>query len=105
ADLGAATQRTRQVTISTAFAFAVLVSVGVQPACMVYAAAWLIAGRCERTAPVTVVFNAAQYVLSLAGDADQSTGASGGANDVNKFEGVRRSVPHHDVRRDLRVSG
>ncbi len=56
-----------KVTISTAFAFAVLVSVGVLPACMVYAAAWLIAGRCERTAPVKVVFNAAQYVLSLAG--------------------------------------
>jgi diguanylate cyclase (GGDEF)-like protein len=56
-----------KVTISAAFAFAVLLCAGVLPACVVYAAASSIADLSERTAPVKVVFNAAQYVLSLAG--------------------------------------
>jgi diguanylate cyclase (GGDEF)-like protein len=56
-----------KVTISTAFAFAVLLCVGVLPACVVYAGASVIADLSERTAPVKVLFNAAQYVLSLAG--------------------------------------
>lgn len=58
-----------KVTISTTFAFAVMVSVGVLPACIVYAGASVIADLYERTATVKVVFNAAQYVLSLAGAA------------------------------------
>jgi diguanylate cyclase (GGDEF)-like protein len=58
-----------KVTISTAFAFALLVSVGLLPACIVYAGASTIADLYQRTASVKVVFNAAQYVLSLAGAA------------------------------------
>ncbi len=56
-----------KVTISAAFAFAMLLCAGVLPACAVYAAAVMIVDLWERTAPVKVVFNAAQYVLSLAG--------------------------------------
>src|SRR5207244_2698490 len=40
---------------------------GVLPACVVYAGASVIADLSGRTAPVKVLFNAAQYVLSLAG--------------------------------------
>ncbi len=56
-----------KVTISAAYAFAVLLDTGVLPACAVYAAASVIADLCVRTAPAKVIFNAAQYVLSLAG--------------------------------------
>jgi diguanylate cyclase (GGDEF)-like protein len=56
-----------KVTISTSFAFAVVLCVGVLPACAVYAAALVIADLWSRTAPIKIVFNAAQYVLSLAG--------------------------------------
>jgi diguanylate cyclase (GGDEF)-like protein len=56
-----------KVAVSTAFAFAMLLCVGVLPACAVYAAASATADLWARTAPVKVVFNAAQYVLSLAG--------------------------------------
>ena len=56
-----------KVTISTAFALAIVLDVGVLPACAVYAAASAIADLSARTAPIKVLFNAAQYVLSLAG--------------------------------------
>jgi diguanylate cyclase (GGDEF)-like protein len=56
-----------KVAVSTAFAFAALLCVGVLPACAVYAAASAIADLSARTAPIKVVFNAAQYILSLAG--------------------------------------
>ncbi len=56
-----------KVAVSTAFAFAMLLCVGILPACAVYAAASATADLSARTAPVKVVFNAAQYVLSLAG--------------------------------------
>jgi diguanylate cyclase (GGDEF)-like protein len=56
-----------KVAVSTAFAFAMLLCVGVLPACVVYASASVTADVCARTALVKVVFNAAQYVLSLAG--------------------------------------
>jgi diguanylate cyclase (GGDEF)-like protein len=55
------------VTISTAFAFALLLTAGPLPACAVYALASVIADLIGRTAAVKVVFNAAQYVVSLAG--------------------------------------
>jgi PAS domain S-box-containing protein len=55
-----------KVTVSTAFAFAVLLSVGVLPACAVYAAASVIADLSARTAATKVVFNAAHYVLAVA---------------------------------------
>ena len=56
-----------RVAVSTAFAFAVLLCAGVPAACVVYAAASAIADLSARTAPIKVVFNSAQYVLSLAG--------------------------------------
>jgi diguanylate cyclase (GGDEF)-like protein len=54
-----------RVTISTAFAFAILLMFGVVPAMVVYAAASMIADGVQRTARVKVVFNGAQYVLTL----------------------------------------
>src|ERR1022692_1670019 len=56
-----------KVTISTVFAFAVLLTTGVLAACAVYALASVIADLSARVAPVKIVFNAGQYVLSLAG--------------------------------------
>src|ERR1035438_2274855 len=56
-----------RVAVSTAFAFAVLLCAGVLAACVVYAAASAIADLSARTTPIKVVFNSAQYVLSLAG--------------------------------------
>lgn len=55
-----------KVAVSTAFAFAALLCVGVLPACAVYAAASAIADLSARMAPSKVVFNSAQYILSLA---------------------------------------
>ena len=55
-----------KVTISTPFAFAMLLSFGAAPAMVVYAACSVIADCRERTAPIKVVFNAAQYVLTIA---------------------------------------
>src|SRR5947209_4466226 len=54
-----------QVTISTAFAFAILLRFGVGPATLVYVASVVIAGIAERDAPVKVLFNAAQYALAV----------------------------------------
>jgi diguanylate cyclase (GGDEF)-like protein len=56
-----------KVAVSTAFAFAALLSVGILPACAVYATASVIADLSARTAPIKVIFNSAQYILSLAG--------------------------------------
>jgi diguanylate cyclase (GGDEF)-like protein len=56
-----------KVAVSTAFAFAALLCSGVLAACVVYAASSAIADLSARTAPIKVVFNSAQYVLSLAG--------------------------------------
>ena len=56
-----------KVAVSTAFAYAVLLCVGVLPACIVYAAASATADLSARTAPIKVLFNASQYILSLAG--------------------------------------
>ena len=56
-----------KVAVSTAFAFAALLCAGVLAACVVYAAASAIADLSARTAPIKVLFNSAQYVLSLAG--------------------------------------
>ena len=55
-----------KVTISTPFAFAMLLCFGAAPAMVVYAACSVIADCRERTAPIKVVFNAAQYVLTIA---------------------------------------
>jgi len=56
-----------KLTISTAFALAILLTIGVLPACAVCAAVVAIADLSARTAPVKALFNAAQYVLALAG--------------------------------------
>jgi diguanylate cyclase (GGDEF)-like protein len=56
-----------KVAVSTAFAFAALLCTGVLPACVVYAVASAIADLSARTAPIKVLFNASQYVLSLVG--------------------------------------
>ena len=56
-----------KVAVSTAFAFAMLLCVGVLPACVVYAAASATADLSARTAPIKVLFNASQYILSVAG--------------------------------------
>ena len=56
-----------KVAVSTAFAFAALLCAGVLAACVVYAAASAIADLSAGTAPIKVLFNSAQYVLSLAG--------------------------------------
>src|SRR3954453_1864900 len=54
-----------QVTISAAFAFAVLIAFGVEPAVVCYAVASLISDLLLRIAPIKIVFNIAQYVVSL----------------------------------------
>ena len=54
-----------KVTISSAFAFAILLRFGVAPATVVYVASVVIADTYERVAPVKVLFNAAQYALAM----------------------------------------
>src|SRR5205807_5140943 len=55
-----------KVTISTAFAFAILLRFGAGPATLIYAGSSVIADLRERTAPIKLPFNAAQYVLAMA---------------------------------------
>jgi diguanylate cyclase (GGDEF)-like protein len=55
-----------KVTISTPFAFALLLTAGVLPACFTYAASSAIADVSAGVSRIKVVFNAAQYVVSLA---------------------------------------
>ena len=54
-----------RVTMSTAFAFAILLIFGLLPAVVAYAAASAVADAVARVSPLKLVFNAAQYVLSL----------------------------------------
>jgi diguanylate cyclase (GGDEF)-like protein len=54
-----------KVTISTAFAFALLLRFGPMAATIVYVLSAAIACAVERMAPVKIVFNAAQYALSM----------------------------------------
>jgi diguanylate cyclase (GGDEF)-like protein len=55
-----------RITISTAFTFAILLMFGVVPAMLVYAGASMVADALARMARVKVVFNAAQFVLTVA---------------------------------------
>src|SRR4051812_37543178 len=55
-----------QVTISTAFAFAVLLTFGLEAAIVVYTAASLVTDLILRIAPIKIIFNVAQYVVSIA---------------------------------------
>jgi diguanylate cyclase (GGDEF)-like protein len=54
-----------RVTISTAFAFAVLLRCGPGPAALIYVASSVIADVAGRLAPLKILFNAAQYLLAL----------------------------------------
>jgi diguanylate cyclase (GGDEF)-like protein len=54
-----------RVTISTAFAFAILLRFGVAPAVVVYVASVVIADAWDRVAPIKILFNAAQYALAM----------------------------------------
>jgi diguanylate cyclase (GGDEF)-like protein len=54
-----------KVTVSTAFAFAILLRFGLWPATLVYVASVVIADGVERVAPIKVLFNASQYALAM----------------------------------------
>jgi diguanylate cyclase (GGDEF)-like protein len=54
-----------RVTISTAFAFAILLRCGPGPAALVYVASSVIADVAGRLAPLKILFNAAQYLLAV----------------------------------------
>ena len=54
-----------KVTISTAFAFAILLRFGVWPATVVYVTSSVLADSIDRVAPIKVMFNAAQYALAM----------------------------------------
>jgi diguanylate cyclase (GGDEF)-like protein len=54
-----------KVTVSTAFAFAILIRFGVWPATFAYVTSLVIADSIERVAPIKVLFNASQYTLAM----------------------------------------
>ncbi len=54
-----------KVTISSPFAVAMLLQFGAGPATLVYAASSVVGDVAARTAPIKIVFNAAQYVLAM----------------------------------------
>ncbi len=54
-----------RVTISAAFAFAILLRSGPGPAALVYVSSSIIADVAGRLAPIKIAFNAAQYVLAV----------------------------------------
>ena len=58
-----------EITVSTAFAFTALLMFGALPAMLLYGAVSLIADSIERTHPVKALFNAGQYVVSIAATA------------------------------------
>src|SRR4051794_18626263 len=53
------------ITVSSPFAVALLLAYGAWPAIVAYVVATVIADTVYRTAPLMVVFNAAQYVVAL----------------------------------------
>ena len=54
-----------RVTISAAFAFAILLRFGPGPAALVYVASSVIADVAARVSPLKILFNAAQYLLAI----------------------------------------
>jgi diguanylate cyclase (GGDEF)-like protein len=54
-----------KVTISTAFAFAILLRFGLAPATVVYVVSVVIADALERVAAIKILFNASQYALTM----------------------------------------
>ncbi len=55
-----------EITVSTAFAFTVLIAYGPLPAMLLWSAASVVADALHRTAPIKIVFNASQYAVSVA---------------------------------------
>jgi diguanylate cyclase (GGDEF)-like protein len=56
-----------EITLSTSFAFAMLIAFGPLPAALALASASIVADVLRRKPPVKLFFNVAQYVLSVAG--------------------------------------
>ena len=54
-----------KVTISTTFAFAILLRFGPGPATVVYVASLVVADTASRVAAIKILFNAAQYALAM----------------------------------------
>ena len=54
-----------RVTISAAFAFAILLRFGPGPAALVYVSSSVIADMAARVSPLKILFNAAQYLLAI----------------------------------------
>jgi len=54
-----------RVTISSAFAFAILLRFGPGPAVLIYASSSVVADVVGRVAPLKILFNAAQYLLAI----------------------------------------
>ncbi len=54
-----------KVTVSTAFAVAILLRFGALPATLVYVTSSVLADSIDRVAPIKVMFNAAQYALAM----------------------------------------
>jgi diguanylate cyclase (GGDEF)-like protein len=54
-----------RVTISAAFAFAILLRFGPGPAALIYVSSSVIADVVARVAPLKILFNAAQYLLAI----------------------------------------
>ena len=54
-----------KVTVSTAFAVAILLRFGAWPATLVYVTSSVLADSIDRVAPIKVMFNAAQYALAM----------------------------------------
>jgi diguanylate cyclase (GGDEF)-like protein len=75
-----------KVTISTAFAFALLLLCGAGPATLVYVASSVIADTLTRTEPIKVLFNAGQYALAMVAAA--SVLAAGGAQPPVALDGA-----------------
>ncbi|MEA2392070.1 MAG: hypothetical protein QOK31_2179 [Solirubrobacteraceae bacterium] len=55
-----------EITTSTAFAFAIVIGYGVAPGALIFAAASFLADLARRKPPTRVVFNSAQYALTVA---------------------------------------
>jgi diguanylate cyclase (GGDEF)-like protein len=80
-----------RITISTAFAFAILLRFGLAPAVSVYVASVVIADASSRVAPIKILFNAAQYALAIS-----AAGAvwmlAGGLSPVGEISAVKVPV-------------
>ncbi|HEX8084386.1 MAG TPA: EAL domain-containing protein [Solirubrobacteraceae bacterium] len=67
-----------EITLSTPFAFALLLAYGPAPAIAAYATASILQDALDRTVPAKVAFNAGQYALSIAAAAGVLAAAGSG---------------------------